>query len=71
MKRLRLVCPWDRKSFVARGSGKPQKFCREECRRDFHAAQRAYSQQRLDSGAITIEDLKAALLARHHVRKGV
>ena len=55
------TCPWDGKPVLPRKSGgKPKRFCGEECKRRFEKSLRVLSQQRLEKGAITMADLRAA-----------
>lgn len=58
-------CKWCPKHFYPRASGgKAQEFCQPSCRRLYDAGLRAFAQQQLSQGAITIADLKSALSNR-------
>jgi len=61
-------CPWCDRPFGARQTGgRAQRFCREECRRNFHAAARRWALAELAAGRLTISALKNALSGNAHV----
>jgi len=57
-----IACPWCDRPFGARQTGgRARRFCREECRRNFHAAARHWALAELAAGRLTISAIKNAL----------
>ena len=55
------TCPWCGDPFLPRASGgKPQRFCSPDCRRAMDAALRAWAQDQLSEGRVTVGDLQRA-----------
>ena len=58
-------CTWCGVSFTPRTTGgKPQRFCSERCRRQFDSGCRAWAEQAVASGLLTVSALKDALTQR-------
>ena len=56
-----LVCRWCSREFTARKTGGwPQKFCCCVCRQAYHSARRALATEKLETGELSVEDLKGA-----------
>ncbi len=56
-----MVCAWCGMAFAQRGTGgKPQKFCSTRCRREMDAGLRAWAQDQLAAGRVTIAELQRA-----------
>ena len=55
-------CPWcDRPFRVRQSGGRAQLYCRLPCRRAYHAAVRQWALDAIDSGALTISDIRNGL----------
>jgi hypothetical protein len=53
------ICYWCSRPFRARRTGgRAQRFCRLNCRRQFHAAVRRWTLDAIGSGALTLGDIK-------------
>jgi hypothetical protein len=53
-------CPWCDRPFLPRqDGGQQQKFCRPSCRREFHAAARAWALAAIASGALSPVDVRS------------
>jgi hypothetical protein len=64
-----VFCPWCERAFSPRlTGGKPQRFCSVRCRREFHAAARAWALAAIDAGTLSATMLRAALQDNAHVR---
>lgn len=52
-------CYWCNRAFRPRQTGgRAQRFCKMTCRRAFHAAARRWALDAVESGALTLGDLK-------------
>lgn len=57
-------CPWCDRPFRPRqDGGQQQKFCRPSCRREFHAAARAWALAAIASGALSPVDVRSGSAA--------
>jgi len=57
------ACVWCNRPFPAREGGRAQRFCRPSCRRAFHTAARSWALNAIESGALTVADIRSGLPA--------
>ncbi len=56
------ACSWCQRSFLVReNGGRAQRFCRPSCRRAFHTAARSWALNAIESGALTVADIRNGL----------
>ena len=55
------ICPWCERPFTPRRTGgKPQRFCRDACRRAFERELRAWARDQITAGGVTPAQLQRA-----------
>jgi hypothetical protein len=55
------ICPWCQRPFTPRCTGgKPQRFCRDACRRAFERELRAWARNQIAAGGVTPAQLQRA-----------
>ncbi len=62
------ACVWCNRPFPAREGGRAQRFCRQSCRRAFHAAARSWVLDAITRGVLTIADIRSGLPATRALR---
>ena len=56
------LCTWCTAAYEPRANGgKPQRFCSESCRRDFHTACRIWGEEVFGAGEVTVFQLRTCL----------
>ena len=57
----RPLCPWCQRPFTPRRTGgRPQRFCRDACRRAFERELRAWARDQITAGGVTPAQLQRA-----------
>jgi hypothetical protein len=63
------VCFWCHRPFrTRRTGGRSQRFCRPSCRRALHTATRSWALNAIESGALTVADIRSGLPATRALR---
>ena len=64
------TCAWCKEPFTTRKGGKPQQFCKEDCRNAFHRACRIWAEEQFWSGELPVSLLKQTLSQRIRFSEG-